>query len=120
MPLSPHPPAEHPIDTGHLRDATLSDPGLQREVLELFATQSTVILRSLGAMPDNASALAHTLKGSARAIGAFGVADAAEKLEDTLRSAGDAPAVLARLEHEVAMAQQAIAGMLQRSEPSTP
>ncbi len=117
MPSSPDRASESPIDTDHLRDATLSDPALEREVLELFATQSAEVLRSLEAMPDNAAALAHTLKGSSRAIGAFQVADAAADLEDILRATGDPRAALERLVREVALAQLAIGRMLRRSGP---
>ena len=74
------------IDDEHLRKMTLGDRSLEREVLEIFARQTTLMLsRLVGAEPARAAALAHTLKGSARGIGAWRVAQAAEQLE---RAAG--------------------------------
>lgn len=94
---------------------TMGDPALEREVLALFAAQTADLLRSLAAMPDDAAARVHTLKGSARAIGAFRVADAAAGLEAVMR-AGDASDAVARLQGEVTLAQQAVAEMLRHSE----
>jgi hypothetical protein len=59
--------AHGPIDLDHLRKMTLSDPALEREVLGLFVEQTANLMRTLTLLPDNAAALAHTLKGSARA-----------------------------------------------------
>ena len=53
-------------------------------------------------MPADASALAHTLKGSARAIGAFAVADAAARLEAAIARGFDTSAALAELGEAVA------------------
>jgi HPt (histidine-containing phosphotransfer) domain-containing protein len=70
------------IDEDHLKTMTLGDRSLEREVLEIFARQTTLILsRLVGADPARAAALAHTLKGSARGIGAWRVARATEHLE---------------------------------------
>ena len=70
------------IDEPHLERMTLGDRRLEREVLELFVRQTTILLtRSAGAEPPTAAAAAHTLKGSARGIGAWRVARAAELLE---------------------------------------
>ena len=60
-------------------------------------------------------ALAHTLKGSARAIGAFGVADAASDLEALIREGGDPAQALAELADAVAEARSAIDVILRRS-----
>jgi HPt (histidine-containing phosphotransfer) domain-containing protein len=108
------------IDLSHLRSMTMSDAALEREVLELFVAQSREITAALAAWPDNAAALAHTLKGSARAIGAFRVADAAAAIEDALRSedAGSQVAnadALARLNREIALTCSAIANILRGS-----
>jgi HPt (histidine-containing phosphotransfer) domain-containing protein len=71
------------IDEDHLGRMTLGDRRLEREVLELFLRQTTLMLdRIVGAEPPLAAAAAHTLKGSARGIGAWRVARAAELLED--------------------------------------
>lgn len=107
------------IDLGHLRAMTMSDDALQREVLQLFLGQSEEITAALVAWPDNAAALAHTLKGSARAIGAVRVADAAAAIEDALRSGGDSQAVnldrLALLNREITFTCAAIARILHES-----
>ncbi len=50
---------------------TLGDAGLEREVLAMFSAQAVSLVGMLAALPADAGALAHTLKGSARAIGAF-------------------------------------------------
>ena len=70
------------FDENHLGRMTLGDRRLEREVLELFLRQTTIMLnRVVGAEPPLAAAAAHTLKGSARGIGAWRVARAAELLE---------------------------------------
>ncbi len=77
------------IDASHLERMTLGDRRLEREVLELFVRQTTILLtRIAGAEPPVAAAAAHTLKGSARGIGAWRVARAAEQLEQAACSAG--------------------------------
>jgi HPt (histidine-containing phosphotransfer) domain-containing protein len=71
------------IDDTHLERMTLGDRRLEREVLELFVRQTTIMLgRIVGAAPAMAAAAAHTLKGSARGIGAWRVARAAELVEN--------------------------------------
>jgi len=70
------------IDENHLGRMTLGDRRLEREVLELFLRQTTIMLERIAAAePPTAAAAAHTLKGSARGIGAWRVARAAENLE---------------------------------------
>jgi HPt (histidine-containing phosphotransfer) domain-containing protein len=61
---------------------TLGDRHLEREVLQIFVRQAAIMLeRIAGAEPALAAASAHTLMGSARGIGAWRVAQAAERLE---------------------------------------
>jgi HPt (histidine-containing phosphotransfer) domain-containing protein len=75
------------IDEDHLGRMTLGDRGLEREVLEIFVRQSTIMLtRIAAAEPALAAAAAHTLMGSARGIGAWRVARAAERLEQAAGS----------------------------------
>jgi HPt (histidine-containing phosphotransfer) domain-containing protein len=70
------------IDEAHLGRMTLGDRVLEREILEIFVRQAAIMLdRIAGAAPALAAASAHTLKGSARGIGAWRVAQAAERLE---------------------------------------
>lgn len=68
-----------PIDREHLARYTLGEPTLEREVLALFAGQAEIHLTALKrATTDTAwYEAAHTIKGSARAIGAWRVADCA-------------------------------------------
>jgi HPt (histidine-containing phosphotransfer) domain-containing protein len=114
MPSPPLAPDDGPIDVEHLRRMTLGDAGLELEVLAMFAAQSAELIGRLAGRPSDAGALAHTLKGSARAIGAFGVADAAARLEAALASGGDPSDVLAELGEAVALARMAIEAVLRR------
>lgn len=93
---------------------TLGDPALEREVLTMFVAQSAQLLVRLAGLSADAGALAHTLKGSARAIGAFAVAEAAGRLETALPEARDARAALDTLKDAVAEAQDAIEARLGR------
>jgi HPt (histidine-containing phosphotransfer) domain-containing protein len=72
-----------PVDLVHLSRYTLGEQALEREVLELFCTQSVLYLEQLrAAMSDKAwKDAAHSLKGSARAVGAWRAAQAAERAE---------------------------------------
>jgi HPt (histidine-containing phosphotransfer) domain-containing protein len=81
----------------------------------MFSAQSAMLMQTLTAMPSDAGALAHTLKGSARAIGAFSVADAAERLETVLAGGSDPTAALARLREAIAEAREAIEAVLRHS-----
>jgi HPt (histidine-containing phosphotransfer) domain-containing protein len=82
-------PLVAPIDREHLARMTLGERSLEREVLALFDRQADLLLaRMRKSVPAVAAAAAHTLKGSARGIGAWRVANAAEALE--LAAAGQA------------------------------
>ncbi len=115
MPSPPLVPDDGPIDIAHLKRMTLGDAGLEREVLAMFAGQAVRLIGALAALPADAAEIAHTLNGSARAIGAFGVADAAEAFEASLRDGGEASEALAVLRHAVTEARQAIDAALLRS-----
>jgi len=108
-------PGGGPIDLDHLRRMTLGDQGLEREVLTMFSAQSARILGELAALPAETATHAHTLKGSARAIGAFGVADAAAGLETALSSGSDSAQPLSALGAAIAEARTAIELILRRS-----
>ena len=98
-------PDNRPIDLVHLARMTLGERSLEREVLQLFDRQSTLLLaRMRSAAPAGVATLAHTLKGSARGIGAWRVARAAETLE-----AADAAGRDAALEALAAAAEEACA-----------
>jgi HPt (histidine-containing phosphotransfer) domain-containing protein len=115
MPSPPLAPDDGPIDVEHLGRMTLGDAGLEREVLAMFSAQAVHLIGALAALPDDAAALAHTLKGSARAIGAFGVADAAVLLEAAIRDGGDPAPALDELKEAIALARGAIDAILRRS-----
>lgn len=72
-----------PVDLVHLSRYTLGQRALEREVLELFCTQSTVYLERLRVAPSDQQwkDAAHSLKGSALAIGAWRAAAAAARAE---------------------------------------
>lgn len=72
-----------PVDLVHLSRHTMGDTALERDVLQMFVVQSQVHLIRLKDARDTVSwkAAAHTIKGAARGIGAWPVADAAEAAE---------------------------------------
>jgi HPt (histidine-containing phosphotransfer) domain-containing protein len=115
MPSPPLAPDDGPIDFDHLKRMTLGDSSLEHEVLALFAAQSAKLVDTLATVPPEAAALAHTLKGSARAIGAFNVAEAAARLEAVLADGRDPAESLAELGDAVALARTAIEAILRRS-----
>ncbi|MBP0617034.1 Hpt domain-containing protein [Jiella mangrovi] len=71
-----------PIDLVHLSHQTAGDPALETEVLGLLVIQiervSSVIET---ASKEERARLAHALKGAARNLGAFRLAEAAERFE---------------------------------------
>ncbi|HML08451.1 MAG TPA: Hpt domain-containing protein [Xanthobacteraceae bacterium] len=105
------------IDHEHLGRMTLGDRSLEREVLEIFVRQAALMLRRIAAAkPELAAAAAHTLKGSARGIGAWRVARAADRLEQAATGEGGAEAfkaAIAELEAASIEARAAIAARLQ-------
>ena len=97
-----------PIDAEHLAQMTFGDRGLEREVLEIFRRQAAIMLSRIGGVePRAAGAAVHTLKGSARGIGAWRVARAAERLEHACGEA-DRAASLAELQAATLEARAAI------------
>ena len=115
MPSPPLVPDQTSIDTVHLRRMTLGESALERDVLSLFAQQSRDLLERLAAMPADAAVLVHTLKGSARAIGAFAVADAAQALETAMRAKSGIAEALRELAAAADDAQAAIDTLLNKS-----
>jgi HPt (histidine-containing phosphotransfer) domain-containing protein len=83
--------APHPFDLVHLSRQTMGDRELEHEVLALFERQASHIGDKLTTLESGAehhvrADLAHKLKGSARAVGAFAVATAAENYEHSARA----------------------------------
>jgi chemotaxis protein histidine kinase CheA len=104
------------IDLAHLARMTLGERGLEAEVLTLFDQQAAVLLARMGdCAPAAAAAFAHTLKGSARGIGAWRVAAAADAVEtNAIRSnAAEIAAAVRRLAAAMDEAKAAIADRLQ-------
>jgi HPt (histidine-containing phosphotransfer) domain-containing protein len=100
------------VDLAHLRRMTLGNAALEREVLSLFYAHSALLMETIrGGDPAPVPAWAHTLKGSALAIGANEVARAADALQ---RAPAD-EAALRRLECALEQARDAVGAMLARS-----
>ena len=103
-------PDDQPIDFAHLFRMTLGDHSLEREVLELFDRQVELLIGRMAASgPAGIAALAHTLKGSARGIGAWGVAAAAESVEVASTSADELSAAVEALSQAAGKARETIA-----------
>jgi len=104
------------LDDDHLARMTLGDRSLEREVLEIFVRQIALTLaRLVGVEPARAAAAAHTLKGSARGIGAWRVAAAAERLEQAAGALAGPDAIadaVAQLEVAGAEIREAIGARL--------
>jgi len=108
-----------PVDLAHLRRYTMGDRELELEILGLFVQQLPITITALRDAPSEREwgRAAHTLKGSARAVGAWSLATIAESAErlspmpdTTVRGA-----VVRRLEEAASAAQQYIASLGQAS-----
>jgi len=115
MPSPPLAPDDGPIDFEHLGRMTLGDAILEHEVLAMFSAQAVSLMSALAMLPAAAGELAHKLKGSARAIGAFQVAEAAGRLETAVLKGDDPAEALAELDDAVEQARTAIDAILRRS-----
>ena len=80
-----------PIDLVQLATNTLGNRDLELQVLQMFVSQSTSMMSRLLAEEDRDAGgrLVHTLKGSARAIGATMVAHECEQLEHRILGGDD-------------------------------
>jgi HPt (histidine-containing phosphotransfer) domain-containing protein len=106
-------PGEQAIDFEHLSKMTLGERSLEREVLELFDQQATMLTgRMREAAPAVIAASAHTLKGSARGIGAWRVARAAEAVERAACNQTRLKLAVGRLGASVSEAKAVIAEVL--------
>jgi HPt (histidine-containing phosphotransfer) domain-containing protein len=111
-------PTEPAIDLAHLTRMTHGEPALEREVLQLYATQADILLNRILARPIGASAaagvaaLAHTLNGSSRGIGAWEVAGAAAAIEAEAAAGRDLDGPVERLAGAIRSAQRHIAELL--------
>ena len=79
-------PAKAAIDLEHLARYTGGDTALNAEILRLFDSQASELVGRLRAILDARDAkswkeVTHTIKGAARGVGAFALADAAAACE---------------------------------------
>ncbi|MBM3562504.1 MAG: Hpt domain-containing protein [Alphaproteobacteria bacterium] len=117
---------ESPIDLVHLSRQTFGDHDLEQELLALFdaqAAQCAERLRTPARVGDGEwrIGLAHTIKGSARAVGAFDVGLAAEAYELALR--GEELSIVEKrdkLDAAIKKARSAIALLLGRAVQNGP
>ncbi len=109
------------LDLVHLAAQTDGDLALQRDLLDLFIVQSAELIAHMSALADAdpaaASDLAHTLDGSARAIGAFELAGAAAELEAALAAGDGAAAALEPVAAALGRALNAIEAYLRDLPP---
>ncbi len=89
---------DRPVDLVHLARHTMGNRSLEREVLVLFHAQCEINLRRLKEAADDKAWVdaAHTIKGSAKGIGAWPIAkcaETAEALKGAARETGCSEAV---------------------------
>jgi len=103
------------LDVDHFRHMTGNDQALQAEIIQLFRAQAELWARLL--IPDAPvqtwEDAAHTLKGAARGLGLWTLADACEDAEELARAgAVHGPQVvraLAHIRNELEVALEALA-----------
>lgn len=96
--------APGPVDLDHLARYTGGDASLNAEVLQLFLDQTAQLLGQLHAALEDRDhkswrEIAHSLKGAARGVGAFAMADAAAAVEPVAPDDAGAAQTLARLDN---------------------
>jgi HPt (histidine-containing phosphotransfer) domain-containing protein len=89
-----------PVDLVHLSRYTGGDPQLNAEILQLFAGQAAELMQKLQTVLETRDLkgwkeITHSLKGAARGIGAFAMADAAANAEPALPASDNADAIRA-------------------------
>ena len=113
VPSEPGTTSSPVIDLVHLRRMTLGEKSLEAEVLALFDRQADMLLaRMEQAAPAAAAAFAHTIKGSARGIGAWRVAEAAEAVERAAAGSADVTGAIGGLAAAIDEARNAIVDLL--------
>lgn len=102
--------SQRPVDLAHLSRQTMGDRSLERDVLQMFIEGAKAMSRDLSsAAAKNAPAIAHKLKGSARAVGAFRLSELAASCETrtpTRALLNDIRDEIARIEDFVASTQR--------------
>ncbi|MBV8800649.1 MAG: Hpt domain-containing protein [Alphaproteobacteria bacterium] len=112
-------PSASPVDLAHLSRYTGGSRELNSDVLQLFLNQSTELMLQLQAVVEAADTrtwrhITHSLKGAARGIGAFGLADVAAEAEplDPAAQHGQALKVLLTLRNRAETVQDFIRAYL--------
>jgi len=102
-----------PLDLAHLARQCLGDHALEAEMLGLFRLQAPTLTAELSGMqllpPESRTKVAHTLRGSALAVGARRVASAAWRVEELASAGGGRGSAEARA---IASLQSAVAEVL--------
>ena len=95
---------ERPIDIDHLNRYTGGDPAVNQEILRMFEDQCATTVATLERFAKEGGAggkewreLTHTLKGAARGVGAFALADLAAEAEKIPAERAVATEILGRL-----------------------
>lgn len=95
------------IDLAHLTQYTMQDKALEQELLGLFKEQAVLQFENIESASDKSDWVmaVHTLKGSARGIGALQVADLSADLEKIGFEGDEAQKqpLVSRLKHAVAV-----------------
>jgi HPt (histidine-containing phosphotransfer) domain-containing protein len=89
-----------PVDLVHLSRYTGGDPALNAEILQLFSGQAAELILKLQTVLEARDLkgwkeITHSLKGAARGIGAFTMADAAAYAEPALPAPDNTTAIRA-------------------------
>jgi HPt (histidine-containing phosphotransfer) domain-containing protein len=109
-----------PIDRAHLSRYTLGSPRLDREILGLFVAQLPLSIEQLrfAATDREWQVAAHTIKGSARAVGAWQVSRLAREAE-SIPGIAD-PEAGARILSEIEAASEIVQAYVAAAFPSPP
>jgi HPt (histidine-containing phosphotransfer) domain-containing protein len=109
------------VDLSHLSRYTGGDEALNAEVLRLFDSQANELVGRLNTILEARDVkswkeVTHTLKGAARGIGAFAMADAAAAAEpiDPVRDHGNASIAIATLKSSADAVQAFIKSYLEK------
>jgi len=113
--------ARNAVDLNHLARYTGGDEAINAEILRLFDTQTSELVGRLQSILDSCDVkswkeITHSLKGAARGIGAFAMADAAAFAEpiDPVRDRGNASLAVAALKSRSDAVSVFIKGYLER------
>jgi HPt (histidine-containing phosphotransfer) domain-containing protein len=109
-------PSAKPVDLAHLSRQTMGNRALEIEILQLFEAQSRQLMHLVlvGRTAEERRRAAHTMRGSARGIGAWRVARLAEAVEHAGLVPGQVHGLLAELESAVDEANLYIQNVFKR------